>query len=61
MLEVWYRYGKGTTLPSPTLETPHQLLTAVTSGTLFPGYDVTDPCVDYSYKVVQEGGSCRHS
>lgn len=50
-LEVYYKYGKGTTIPSPALLTPKQTVTALYGITPIPGFPVSSPCVDYAYQV----------
>lgn len=51
ILDVWYKYGDGATLPSPPLESPHRIAYAVFAGTSFPGFQITKNCTDFSYQV----------
>lgn len=57
ILEVWFKYDKGATLPVSSLQTPRQRVTAIASGTLIPSVDAAGACLQYSYKV----GNCRYS
>lgn len=50
-LEVYYLYSVGTSLPANPVQSPKQLVTSVTSGTIIPAFTVTGTCSSYTYKV----------
>lgn len=50
-LEMWYKYGEGTTFPSAPVDSTKQSVTALYGSTPIPGFDVPKTCTDYSYKV----------
>lgn len=50
-LSVYYKYGKGSTIPTPALQSAPQSVTAISGTTPFPGFDVVDPCNEYSYQA----------
>lgn len=56
-LEVWYYYGQGAVVPTPALESPHQIITSLSGNTLIPGFDVTKACQQYSYQVCPHGNA----
>lgn len=49
-VSVWFKYDKNI-IPNPGTTTTPKTVTAVASGTPFPGFDVIDACSDYSYQV----------
>lgn len=50
-IEVWYKYGKGTSLPATPLESTHQTVIALSGTTPIASFGVSDTCTDFAYQV----------
>lgn len=52
-IQVWYKYGPGTSLPSSPLESPKNNFPGAATITL-PSFTITAPCSTYTYQVSTE-------